>query len=823
MKTFGAALLLLVLGLPGVAFAQPVTARPGVSDTITGVDAPPPGMAVAVPAIRPDLVTDYLRAIEAVDMAVEFETRGETRRSLGASKLKIDARWERRPGEPSATLRGMTIVPEGGRLELGGKKINKITIDDRGVMKLDIHRFPDLTVRKITRNANGDIRLHIDWFPDITIKADGGVKLLGFIGLGNVGPSGAMGDVVNNWPPRLEDVVKALQDGGPAGSTRHEGTVRYDLRGRASPMAFPLGPDAGTVRAATDFSVRGAAVLEPDGTLRTIGQNNTMTINMRIGGGQRVNAGPASARLNGGTTSLTGRYGVAIPLGRAENMVLDIDGSLSYAIDGSDVTLNLPTGARLRAGEVDVSGTGRLRGRIAPTSGSVVLRDGTYRLTASGPISVSGLSTRELSVDDLGFEGRVTSEGEFQPAGNGLALRGRASGELTATGPGMIDALAGDARVRGAVREGSRVAFDVPEFSATTAAEPSTGSAVLVESAGRGRVEAGLNLGDLAVASGDNRLAADRARLDADFTIGTARGRGLESATGTARLRLDSDGTLSTRTAGAPAGLPAGELGAPAATTYRIAPGDTLSAIARRHGTTVDALRAANRLTGDLIRAGDTLTIPGGGAAARPAPAPAGPNAVTTTLDRGSEVALDVRSARMGERGLEVDGRVTARVSVTGLEARGGMLQAKILGAARASLETDFSLRPDASGRPVVRTGTFRVPVRIEIHRGSRVQVTIPGKETDVVMDRDGSYAEFTAVVRLDERGLRVDELAAVDVLLVSTGAARFGGNALDIPGEKSIQYTGRMVVLDRGLDFYGDVTVRVRGPADTPIVRIRW
>lgn len=822
MKTFGAALLLLVLGLPGVALAQPVTARPGVSDTITGVDAPPPGMAVAVPAIRPDLINDYLRAIEAVDMAVEFEARGETRRTLGASKLKVDARWERRPGETSPTLRGMTIVPQGGRLDLGGRQINKITIDDRGVMKLDIHRFPDLTVRKITRNANGDIKLHIDWFPDITIRADGNVKLLGFIGLGNVGPSGAMGDVVNNWPPRLEDVVKALQDGGPAGSTRHEGTVRYDLRGRASPMAFPLGPGAGSVTAASDFHLRGAGVLEPDGTFRTIGQDNTITVNLRVGGGQRVTAGPATARIDSGRGSFSGRYGVAIPLGRAENMVLDIDGNVTYAVDGSDVSLNLPSGARVRAGDVDVSGTGRLRGRISRSTGSVVLRDGTYRLTASGPIGVSGLSTRELSIDDLNFEGEVRSEGEFQPAGNGLALSGRASGALTATGPGIVEALAGDTRVRGAVREGSRVAFDVPEFSATTAAEPATGTAVLVESAGRARVEAGLNLGDVAVASGDNRLAADRARLDADFTIGTARGRSLESASGSARLRLESDGTLSTRTAPGPASLP-GELGAPAATTYRIAPGDTLSAIARRHGTTVAALRAANGLTGDMIRAGDSLTIPGGPVAARPSPVEAGPGGVSTTLDRGSEVAVDLRSARMTERGLEADGRVTARVSVTGLEARNGMLQAKILGAARASLETDFSLRPDAAGRPVVRTGTFRVPVRIEINRGSRIFVALPGKETDVEMDRDGSYAEFTAVVRMDEGGLRVDEMAAVDVLLVSNGAARFGGNAVDVPGEKSIQYTGRVVFRDRGLDFYGDVTVRVRGPADTPIVRIRW
>ncbi len=49
----------------------------------------------------------------------------------------------------------------------------------------------------------------------------------------------------------------------------------------------------------------------------------------------------------------------------------------------------------------------------------------------------------------------------------------------------------------------------------------------------------------------------------------------------------------------------------PAAQTYRIRSGDTLSQIARRFGTDVAHLRAANNLHGSRIRAGDTLLIPG--------------------------------------------------------------------------------------------------------------------------------------------------------------------------------------------------------------------
>lgn len=44
--------------------------------------------------------------------------------------------------------------------------------------------------------------------------------------------------------------------------------------------------------------------------------------------------------------------------------------------------------------------------------------------------------------------------------------------------------------------------------------------------------------------------------------------------------------------------------------SYTIKSGDTLGGIARKHGTTVAKLKAANGLKSDLIRAGKTLKIP---------------------------------------------------------------------------------------------------------------------------------------------------------------------------------------------------------------------
>lgn len=62
--------------------------------------------------------------------------------------------------------------------------------------------------------------------------------------------------------------------------------------------------------------------------------------------------------------------------------------------------------------------------------------------------------------------------------------------------------------------------------------------------------------------------------------------------------------TVTTRAAGA--GSAASSAG-----VYSVASGDTLTKIARNHGVSVDALKAANNLSGSNIRIGQTLSIPG--------------------------------------------------------------------------------------------------------------------------------------------------------------------------------------------------------------------
>ena len=43
------------------------------------------------------------------------------------------------------------------------------------------------------------------------------------------------------------------------------------------------------------------------------------------------------------------------------------------------------------------------------------------------------------------------------------------------------------------------------------------------------------------------------------------------------------------------------------------------------------------------------------------------------------------------------------------------------------------------------------------------------------------------------------------------------------MPGAKRVTFKGRLAFLEKGLDFFGDVAVTVRGDDNTPALSIRW
>jgi LysM repeat protein len=78
-----------------------------------------------------------------------------------------------------------------------------------------------------------------------------------------------------------------------------------------------------------------------------------------------------------------------------------------------------------------------------------------------------------------------------------------------------------------------------------------------------------------------------------------------------ATLRLDQQLTVPAKASAPSAAVSAAS---DAANTYEVKAGDTLGAIARKQGTTVAALRTANNLSGDMLRVGQKLVIPGNAA-----------------------------------------------------------------------------------------------------------------------------------------------------------------------------------------------------------------
>jgi LysM repeat protein len=77
----------------------------------------------------------------------------------------------------------------------------------------------------------------------------------------------------------------------------------------------------------------------------------------------------------------------------------------------------------------------------------------------------------------------------------------------------------------------------------------------------------------------------------------------------------------STKSADATSAAPAGTPDASGGETYTVKSGDTLTKVAKKHGVSLKALKAANNLTTDHIKVGEKLVIPAKAEAAAPAPA----------------------------------------------------------------------------------------------------------------------------------------------------------------------------------------------------------
>lgn len=122
--------------------------------------------------------------------------------------------------------------------------------------------------------------------------------------------------------------------------------------------------------------------------------------------------------------------------------------------------------------------------------------------------------------------------------------------------------------------------------------------------------------------------------------------------------------------------------------------------------------------------------------------------------------------------------------------------------------------------------GPVRMTFRVALRQGSKILINKPGVDTDVEIAGDDSHLSFEALAVIGPDGKpAIKTLTNVDLKLeLGETAARVMGNAIDMPGTKTVTLTGgRVEFLSNGVDVFGTLSVTVASNGDTPALRIRW
>jgi LysM repeat protein len=196
---------------------------------------------------------------------------------------------------------------------------------------------------------------------------------------------------------------------------------------------------------------------------------------------------------------------------------------------------------------------------------------------------------------------------------------------------------------------------------------------------------------------------------------------------------------------------------APAATggSHTVASGETVSAIAKRYGTTVAAIVSANGLDSRaFIRVGQTLTVPGAGATATAAPA------ATTTAGGGSHtVASGETVSAIAKR---YGTTVAAIVSANGLDSRAFIRVGQTLTLPGAG--AGATAAPASSGTQLVgntflgRTYAPSVVASANANKASLIAMGVPSK------------ADMQARVASTARAMGVDPALAQAIAFQESG-----------------------------------------------------
>ncbi len=872
LRALGAAAVLLSLATTARADTPPPQDRfPGrdsklpTLDQTFGVDSlsSQPGTGLAM---SPQKLDEYVKSVEALNVSVAFHTDKGKSTSIGDtshwkkgplgiplprlnpgievrgdSDIRLSASYSKKDGQDTATLDHIQLqAPAVHFGPFGLLSVQNAEIKSNGEINVKLSKYlPTMTVRKITREDDGSVHLDIKWAPDVYITPDGDVQI-------KIGPSflqytQTIGHIDVNlfaeWPPSLKDFIglvaapAAAQSGGMVGAFVPDkksiinslaGTASFNLH--AETKDTPIEYDGSTAKASGTLDIHGDARVE-NGHLTTIGDKNTANLKLRVGGAD-INTKNGGAKIDGAELNLGGKYHLDLPLAEPSKSVsIDFDGKASVSAKGKDAYLNLPSGAKIQVGGFDGSANVGVKFSKGPNGTTFSLQDGDYSIGANGPIHVEKLG----KISSLDADGEVHSKGTIKIGPDGLAqLTGDLKGKAELQSDLPIDFNGG----KTTIKKGSTIDLALDQFAAAVMvprAAGKSGKPTFVNASASGDVGVHGAVGPTTYSKNGVTVNAPGASVDATFHGGVNVKPGSYDANGhvTGGAKLEGpasvnvnakDGSKLSTTLGTGSNLSfdgdvSAKNGAVSANGSAKAHADVGKTTFTKNGLTVNAPSGTLDLgvNGSVGPSGtkgkfDADVKVGSGTKVDYTGGPMG-SSFGTTLAAGSHLGVSGDLA-----GNSVKGTVKGQVNASGFNGSLGPATVHLPADAKIGVTAPFDATA-GSGGVKLNSGSATVPIRIDLHKGTKVAVTYKGVSGTITLDTEGSYVDLVAKADIvnGKPVIRSLDNVKIELVLGDVAAAALGQQA-GLPINKRLSFQGDASFRSNGLDLKGTASFGNKG-----------
>ena len=491
-------LVTVLLAAPGRARADAGSPAPtpGQSQSLGQILTTPAGLSVAtsiaasgLQATDPQQLQTILRTVSALDLTTHFHanqnmpatTVGPLTLSGGAD-VTVNAHVTRAPGQSTATLDSLEIDASG--VTAGGVAVQKVTLDSNGVATVKLSSWiPTLTIKQVEHTSDGTTVLHTPWWmPNVKVKSDGTTSVLGF----KVGTVSSQ--VFAHWPPSLDDIAQmASPSTTPTTTTATTtdplktlaGTLSWTAKASVDNNSVAIAGKV--VQGNLTANVSGSANLA-NGRITTIGDTSTASLQVNVAP-QTVGNATSGADVKDFALKLDGTYHLSVPLENASQLTADFSGHATYQLDGTNLKLALPNGAKVSVGSVDASADANVGLQIDGSKSVYQMTgDGTYTAHVKGPIQLENVGP----VKSLAVDGTITSTGKESMTNGVVSFDGNATGDATTTENGVAQILEGEKgfpqglAANATIDKGSTANVDVTDAKAAIALNlaPNAGAGV---------------------------------------------------------------------------------------------------------------------------------------------------------------------------------------------------------------------------------------------------------------------------------------------------------------------------------------------------------